>query len=86
MKVILLVSKGGPNVAALTYEAPEDVAVGDTGTVPMYNRDEGRDLPYPAVVIALGSDYAGTVKPFDRRSQAKTPEDVIAALALIARR
>ena len=85
MKVICLVSKGGPNVAALTYEAPEDVAVGDSGTVPMYNRDMGQEVSYPAIVIGLESTYGGTVKPFVRRVRATTREDIIAALAMIGR-
>lgn len=85
MNVVCLVSRGNANVAALTYEAPEDAAVGDSGSVPMWERQVNKEVRYPAVIISTDSAYRGPVKRFDRTHTASTREDIIAALALIGR-
>ena len=64
MKVQVEVRKPSGDIAILSYEAPDDSAIGDVGTVPMFSRDVARDVICPAKIVSLRTAYAGVCKKF----------------------
>jgi hypothetical protein len=73
MKVQVEVTTRPGRTVALTYEAPPGSAIGDVGTVPMYNRDLGQEVTLPATIVRLESDYTGPCKTFTPAPPAAAP-------------
>jgi hypothetical protein len=72
MKVQVEVRKPSGDIAILSYEAPDDSAIGDVGTVPMFSRDLGHPVTLPAKIVSLRTAYAGPCKTFTKNPHEAT--------------
>jgi hypothetical protein len=75
MKVMVAVwNPSGAQRAILTYDAPDDSQVGDSGKVELWVREQRQAFTFDATITSLTSDYSGPCKRFVRSHPVRPAE------------